>query len=60
MFLGYTGWVLVTLEGLDNFILGYIMAINPYLPNYTFLVKLHGLAEAPVAHWLGPDHHGEV
>ena len=59
--LWHNGWALVTLERIiGNFILSYVMARNPYLPNYTFLLKPHGLAEAPVVHWLGPDHLGEV
>ena len=58
--LWYTNWALITLERSDYFIIGYVMAKIPYLPNYIFLVKPHGLAEVPVVHWLGPGHLGEV
>ena len=56
--LWYTGWALITLERSDYFIIGYVMAKIPYLPNYAFPRQPHGLAEAPVVHCLGPDQLG--
>ena len=57
--LWHNGLALVTLERIiGNFILSYVMAKIPYLPDYTFPGQPHGLAEAPVVHCLGLDHLG--
>ena len=38
---------------------GFLMAILPYLPNVRTLALPHGLEEAPVVHRPSPDHLGE-
>ena len=51
---------MTTLERLGNFVIGFLMAIMPYLPNFRSLGPSHGLEEAPVVHRLGHGHVGEV
>ena len=38
------------LERLGNFVIGFIMAIMPYFPNFRSLGPSHGLEEATVIH----------
>ena len=47
---GSTDLVMTTLERLGNFVIGFLMANMPYLPNFRSLVPSHGLEEAPVVH----------
>ena len=51
---------MATLERLGNFVIGFLMANMPYLPNFRSLDPPHGLEEAPVVHRLGHGHLGKV
>ena len=46
----FTDLVMATLEKLGNFVIGFLMANMPYLPNFRSLEPPHGLEEAPVVH----------
>ena len=43
----------------SDLMVGFLMAILPYLPNFNSLALLYGLEEAPVVRQPGPDHLGE-
>ena len=42
--------VLATFDMSDDPIFGFLMAKEPYIPNFRSLLHAHGLEEAPVVH----------
>ena len=57
---GYSNLVLANLKGSRDFIIGYVIANHPYVPNLGSMSHPHGLEDALVEHQPGPDHLGVV
>ena len=51
--------VVSSLKRLVNHMVVFLMANMPYLPSFRSLAILHGLKEAPVVLWIGPEHLGK-